>query len=186
MMSRTAIRVDDDLATGQTGIGSWTAQHKRTGRIDKHAIFIMRHTIGKHIIKHRTNHMFRQLLLKPRLIDLRIMLRGHQHRVKTNGSIMLIIFNGHLGFAIGTQMRHFAILTNLSKTVSQAMSQINRQWHQHIGLVARIAEHHALIAGALRLITLLARCLRLRFATQTSHTLVNLRALLGQRNGHAA
>ena len=87
--------------------------------------------------------MFRQLLLKPRLIDLRIMLRGHQHRVKTNGSIMLIIFNGHLGFAIGTQMRHFAILTNLSKTVSQAMSQINRQWHQHIGLVARIAEHHA-------------------------------------------
>ena len=111
MMSRTTIRVDDDLATGQTGIGSRTAQHKRTGRIDKHAIFIMRHTIGKHIIKHRTNHMFRQLLLKPRLIDLRIMLRGHQHRVKTNGSIMLIIFNGHLGFAIGTQMRHFAILT---------------------------------------------------------------------------
>ena len=48
------------------------------------------------------------------------------------------------------------------------------------------AEHHALIAGALSLITLLARCLRLRFATQTSHTLVNLRALLGQRNGHAA
>ena len=78
--------------------------------------------------------MFRQLLLKPRLIDLRIMLSGNQHRVETNGSIVLIVFDGHLSLAIRTQMRYFTILAHLRKTICQTMRQVNRQWHQHIGL----------------------------------------------------
>ena len=140
----------------------------------------MRHTIGKHIVEHRTNHMFRQLLLKPRLIDLRIMLSGNQHRVETNGSIVLIVFDGHLSLAIRTQMRYFAILAHLRKTICQTMRQVNRQWHQRIGLIACIAEHYALIAGTLRFIALLARCLRFRLAAQTSHTLIDFGALLSQ------
>ena len=124
--------------------------------------------------------MLRQLLLKPCLIDFRIMLSGNQHRIETNRNIILIVFDGHLGLAIRTQVRHLAILAHLRKTICQTMRQVNRQWHQRVGLIACIAEHHTLIAGTLCFVALLARCLRFRLTTQTSHTLIDFGTLLGQ------
>lgn len=80
--------------------------------------------------------------------------------------VIVVVFDGHLRLAIRTKMRHLAALAHFGETIRQTVRQMNRQRHKHVGLVARIAEHHALVARALRLIPLFTGRLRLLLATQ--------------------
>ena len=40
-------------------------------------------------------------------------------------------------------------LADLGQALGQAVRQVDRQRHEHVGLVAGVAEHHPLVAGAL-------------------------------------
>ena len=186
MVRRATIGVDDDLASGQSRIRGRTAKYERAGRVHQHTVFIVRHAIGKHVVKHRANHMFSQLFLEPSLIHFGIMLRGDQHGIETDRTIVVVIFDGHLSFAVRSQVRHFTALAHFGQTMGQAVGQIDRQRHEHVGLIAGVAEHHALVAGSLRLIALFAGGRGLLLTVETCHTLVDFGALLGQGDHHAA
>ena len=186
MVGSAAVGVDDDLAAGQTGVGCRTAEDERAGRIHQHAVFVVGHTVGEHVIQHRTDHMFGELFLKPCLVHFRVVLGGDQHGVETHGMVIVVVFDGHLRLAIRTKMRHLAALAHFGETIRQTVRQMNRQRHKHVGLVARIAEHHALVARALRLIPLFTGRLRLLLATQPGNALVDFRTLLGKRHRHTA
>ena len=109
MMGRAAVGVDDDLAAGQTGVGCRTAEDERAGRIHQHAVFVVGHTVGEHVIQHRTDHMFGELFLS-HAWSTWVVLGGDQHGVETNGMVIVVVFDGHLRFAIRTKMRHSPLL----------------------------------------------------------------------------
>ncbi len=146
----------------------------------------MRHRAAAHLVQHRADHMRGQLVGQPFAGGLGVVLRGDQHGVHAHRTVMFVVLDGHLRLAVRTQMGHDALLAHLGQPVRQPVGQVDRQRHQRVGLVAGVAEHHALVAGALRLVALLAAGGRLPFAIQPFHTLVDLRALFGQRHQHAA
>ena len=63
--------------------------------------------------------------------------------------LAVAIFYGHLGFAVGPEKISFAALANFREVVHQAMGHLNWKRHQLRRFIARVAEHHTLIAGAL-------------------------------------
>ena len=75
------------------------------------------------------------------------MLRGDDDGVHTYG-LTVLVANGDLSLAVGTQVLQGAIVADLSQALSQAARQIMRHRHQGRGLVRSIAEHHALVARA--------------------------------------
>ena len=66
------------------------------------------------------------------------------------------------------------------------MCQIDRKRHQRRSLVGGVAEHHALIAGTLCLVTFFAAGGGLLIASQTGNALVDFGALLGDGHHNAA
>ena len=74
------------------------------------------------------------------------------HDVFDFDRLAVAIFDGHLGFAVGPEKISFAAFANFREIVNQAMRHLNRERHQLRRFIAGIAEHHALIAGALFLV----------------------------------
>ena len=64
----------------------------------------------------------------------------------------MVVLDGDLGLAIRTQIVQHLVATHLGQLFGQSMRQADRKWHQLWCLVAGIAEHHALIAGALKVV----------------------------------
>ena len=58
------------------------------------------------------------------------------------------VLDGHLALAVGAQPRQRAVLADLGQAPGQAVRQRDGQRHQLGRLVAGVAEHHALVAGA--------------------------------------
>ena len=76
------------------------------------------------------------------------MLGGDDHRVDALGTVVLVILHGDLGLAVGPEVVHQALLPHLGQAHRQLVGQGQGQGHQLGGLIAGIAEHHALVAGA--------------------------------------
>jgi hypothetical protein len=58
------------------------------------------------------------------------------------------VAHGHLALRIGPQVRHAAVLPQLRLALDEAVRVVNRRRHQIGRLVAGVAEHQALVAGA--------------------------------------
>ena len=81
--------------------------------------------------------------------------------VSTQGAVVLVILDGDLTLRVGAQVGERAALAlpshllglaaNLGELYEQAVREVEREGHVVGGLVAGIAEHHALIAGTLTL-----------------------------------
>ena len=76
------------------------------------------------------------------------MLGGNDHGIHPNGAVVLIILHRHLALAVGPQIGELPALADLGEPLGQLLGQRQRQRHQLRRLVAGIAEHHALVAGA--------------------------------------
>ena len=59
------------------------------------------------------------------------------------------ILDGDLGLAVRAQVRQRAVLANLGQTTRQAVRERDRQRHELGSLFGGVAEHEALVAGAL-------------------------------------
>jgi hypothetical protein len=70
-------------------------------------------------------------------------LEGHRDAV--------FVLERDLGLAVGTQVGDLPGLADLGQALCQAVRRPDRQRHQVGRLVAGVPEHHALVAGALRL-----------------------------------
>ena len=156
------------------------AHDERTCRIDEHAVVVVLHRIPQHLIEHRLDHVLPQILAQCLLRDLGIMLCGDEHGIDAQRPVLLVVFNGYLRLAVGAQELHLAVLTHLCEPICQAMCQMDRQWHEHIGFVACITEHDTLVARSLCLVALLARDGVLPVQVDPGNTLVDFRALFAQ------
>ena len=71
-----------------------------------------------------------------------------QHRLQRH-RLAVLVLERHLRLAVGAQVRHLAGLADLGQALGQAVGGPDRQRHQVGRLVAGVAEHHPLVAGAL-------------------------------------
>ena len=73
---------------------------------------------------------------------------GEHHGVDAHRRVVLVVLDGDLGLAVGAQVGHRAVLAHLGELLREALRDHDRQRHQHVGVVAGVAEHQALVAGA--------------------------------------
>ena len=59
-----------------------------------------------------------------------------------------LVAHRHLGLAVGAQVVERAVLAHLGEPAREPVREHDRQRHQLVGLVDRVAEHHPLIARA--------------------------------------
>ena len=76
------------------------------------------------------------------------MLGRQHHGVHPNGLAVLIVLHGDLGLAIGAQIVNQALLAHICQALGHFLRNGDRQGHQLRGLIAGVAEHHTLVAGA--------------------------------------
>ena len=75
------------------------------------------------------------------------MLGGDDHRFYPRG-FALVVLHGHLALAVGPQVGQDALFPDVGQLPGQAVRQGDGQRHKFRGIVAGIAHHHALVAGA--------------------------------------
>jgi len=100
-------------------------------------------------------------------------LRGQDDRVHRRG-LAVAVAEGDLRLRIGSQPGQLAVLAHLRLAAHQPVRVGDRGRHQHVRLVARVAEHQALVACALQL------------AIAAVHALVDVGRLLAEGVQHRA
>ena len=75
------------------------------------------------------------------------MLSGNNNGIYAN-RFSVLIFNGNLSLSVGTEVFQRAFLSHLCQLLCEAVSKRYGKRHKLGGLVAGVAEHHALVAGA--------------------------------------
>ena len=150
--THAAVRVDDDLATGQTGVGVRSTLHELACRVHVHRVVVF----GELRRDRRTNHLLDEVGPNDGVArDAISMLRADEHGTQTHRDAVFVV-ERDLGLAVGAKVWHGPGLTHLGELLSETMREVNRQRHQFGRLVARITEHHALVAGTLRIEFVLA------------------------------
>ncbi len=149
MASHAAVGVHDDLAAGETGVAHGAADDEaaRGVHVDL-AVVGERHPFG---LEHRADDRLDDGLAQGVLLDVLGMLGGHDHLLNRRGR-PVDVAHGHLGLAVGAQKLQRAVLAHLGQAFREAMGQVNGHGHERARLVAGIAEHHALVARANRLV----------------------------------
>ena len=122
------------------------------GRIGEHLV-----AVGGEISRYeRADHVIPQVGQEQRLhVDIRIVLGGDQHRAQPDGTAVLVL-EGDLGLTIRAQVGQHARLAHLGQALGQPVGEPDRHRHQVVGLVARVAEHHSLVARTLSIEDVLA------------------------------
>ena len=78
--------------------------------------------------------------------DLRAVLGGDDHRVHAHRLVLLVVLDRDLALAVRAEIVEHTVLAHLGEAFCQLVRQRDGQRHELGRLVARIAEHHALIA----------------------------------------
>ena len=97
--------------------------------------------------------------------DAGVVLRGDEHGVEPLRHAVLVL-DRHLRLAVGPEEVDDALLAHLGEALGQPVREPDRHRHERVGLVARVAEHHALVAGA-DLVVEVAGALRCSIALST-------------------
>ena len=140
-----AVGVDDDLAAGEAGVGVGAAEHEAAGGVGQQLVVV----VGELRRQQRVDDVLVQVGLEQGLgVEPGLVLAGDQDGAQPLGPAVLVV-DGDLGLAVGPQVGHHAGLAHLGQPLGQPVGQPDRQRHEVVGLVAGVAEHHPLVAGAL-------------------------------------
>ena len=141
-----AVGVDDDLASGQPRVGLRSADLEPARGVDEHAD--LRGIEFGELPQHGVDDLGGDVGSEQRLdVDLFAVLGADQHGVDGDRAAVLVS-DGHLGLAVGTQIRNDARFADVGEALRESVGHGDGQRHQLLGLTAREAEHHALVAGA--------------------------------------
>ena len=173
-----AVGVHDDLAAGQAGVALRAADNETTGGVDVVLGILVQQTCGNGGLNDQLDHILADLLQ----LHLGAVLGGDNHGVHAAGLAALIVLHGDLGLSIGTEIVHQTLLTHVGETLCHLVGQGDSQRHQLGGLLAGIAEHHALIACAVVQLSI-AGLLGLK---RLVHAQCNVAGLLVDVEDHAA
>ncbi len=139
-----AVGVDDDLASGQAAVADRAADHEVAGRVDVELGVLVQQLGRQHLLDDQLHHAVAQVVIG----DVRVVLGGQHHRIDAD-HLAAFVAAGHLGLGVRAQPWQQAGLARLGLALDQAVGEADRRRHQHVGLVAGVAEHQALVAGAL-------------------------------------
>ena len=141
-----AVGVDDDLAAGEAGVAHRAADLEAPGRVDQQLVVGDVEAEWRQL---RLHDVFADVGGEQGVeVDVSGVLRADDDGVEPDG-LAVLVADGHLGLAVGTQVTDQALLADRGEAAGEAVGQRDRQRHQLGGLVAGEAEHQALVAGAL-------------------------------------
>jgi hypothetical protein len=109
-------------------------------------------------------------------------LAGDDDRVEPDRLVARVL-DGHLGLAVGPQVRDLAGAPHHGQLPGQPVRQHDRQRHELRGLPARVAEHQPLVARALAVVVV--RALALAVLKRVGHALGDVRRLRADGDGNA-
>ena len=151
MAGHAAIGVDDDLAAGETGVTHRATDLEAAGGVDERAVgggVEVGALIGE-LRQHGRDDVLldvgRQQVVEG---DVGGVLGGQHDGVEPDG-LVAVVGDGDLGLAVGAQVGDLAGLADRGELLGEAVREEDRQRHQLGGVVARVAEHQALVAGTL-------------------------------------
>ena len=144
MRGAAAVGVDDDLAAGQAGVALRAADDEAAGGVDVVLRILVEQLRGDDGLDDQLDHVAADRLER----GLRRVLRGDDDRVDAHRAARLVVFDGDLGLSVGAEIIDQAALAHLGEALGQRVGQRDRQGHQLRRLAAGVAEHHALVAGA--------------------------------------
>ena len=141
-----AIGIDDDLAAREARVGLRTADLEPPGRIHEDP-----DAIGgelRELAEYRIDHL--GLDVRPQEgfdVDLLPVLRADQHGVDPRRPAVHVL-DRDLTLAVRTEVGNDPRLADVGQTPGETVREGDRQRHQLVGLMAGVAEHHPLVAGA--------------------------------------
>ena len=147
MTAVAAVGIDDYFAAGESAIAMRSADDEAAGRID---------VIDRRARQVLRGNRFLDQLFDDRLADFfvfdfgRMLGRDDDRRHFDRASIN--VAHRDLALGVGAQKIELTGFAELGEIFHQPMRHRDRQWHHFGRLVAREAEHQALIAGALLLV----------------------------------
>ena len=140
----SAIGVDNYLASGQTGVGRRAALDETAGRVDIILDVALVELGGDGGQNDVFNHVGAYLFEG----NVGIMLSGDDNSVHADGTAFAVVLDGDLGLAVGTEVGEQTALAHLGEAAGHLLSEGDGQRHELGSVVAGVAEHHALVAGA--------------------------------------
>ena len=115
------------------------------------------------------------------------MLRRDEHALDLDrpavAVLVLLVADRHLRLAVRPQVRQHVRLAHCREPLREPVREHDRQRHQLLGLVRRVAEHHSLVAGADLVERILVAVLHLE---RRVDALRDVGRLLVERDDHAA
>ena len=145
MAGRPAVGVHDDLASGEAGVGVRAAELELPGGVGQDLVAVLGELAGTSGAITWSRRSGRSSVSRS---IFGAVLGGDEDGLEADGAAVLVV-EGDLGLAVGAQVRQHAGLAHLGQALRQPVGQPDRHRHQVVGLVAGVAEHHALVAGAL-------------------------------------
>ena len=142
--AHAAVAVDDDLAAGEAGVALRAADDEAAGGIDEELRLVGQQALGQHL----PDDVLDAELLDVGVLGVGGVLRGNDH-VRDGDRLAVLVDDRHLRLGVGTQPRARAALADLRELAAEAVREHDRRRHQLGRVVAGVAEHQALVAGAL-------------------------------------
>jgi hypothetical protein len=140
-----AVGVHDDLAAGQAGVAVGAADLKAAGGVHMHgdAGVPPRAQDG---LDDFVGHLLLEVGLL--LVPDGVVLGGEHDGVDPDG-LVASVFHRDLALGVGAEAGDVVLAPGVGLLADQLVAEHDGQGHELLGLAAREAEHHALIAGAL-------------------------------------
>ena len=138
-----AVGVDENLASGQAGVGFRASLHKAPGGVDVVLGVLVHHAVRDDL----TDNEFAQIPLQGFIADLRVMLGSQGDAVDAGGHAVLV-FDGDLRLAVRTQVRQLPITTDSREFRREKMGEVDGHWHEGGCFGAGESNHGSLVARA--------------------------------------
>ena len=170
--AHSTVGVDDDFAAGEPGVALRSTNDKAACGVDEE--------LGRGVEEFLRNH-FADDIVDDEAADFFVLhivgVLGRDDDIGHADRLVVLIENRDLALRVGAEPFHFPGFADGGEFATEAVGEHDRGGHELGRFVASVAEHEALIAGAL-----LGGGFAFGFAI--IHTLRNVRALAGEKIGN--
>ena len=155
-----AVGVHDDLAAGQAGVAGGAADHEFPGGVDVEdgrAVEEFRGALGQGLDEAGEDDLTHVLLYfraHTRVVGVElVVLRAQDDGVHAHGGAAAGEFDGELGLGVRAEVGHQLrlVVPDVGERLQELVRERQGEGHVFLGVRAGVAEHHALVAGALLL-----------------------------------
>jgi hypothetical protein len=112
-----AVGVDDDLATGQTGVAHRATDLELAGGVDQQPVAVG--VGGRRCLEDGSITCFADVRGEHAPRDVLGVLGAEDHGVDANRPVVAVVLDGDLGLAVGTQVGQRAVLADLGQALGQ-------------------------------------------------------------------